>query len=141
MAVTMTRAERPDPASLLDAWGGVRRTKVLTESDTARWAALAASGGACPVEDVRALLADFSPTTDIQWWRESDGLPAGAGLVLDLEDRASPCGGLLLAIEGDRLTGWRPEAGALTVFSEGALILSPVVPGAPERRAIVGRLA
>ena len=108
MAVTMTKAERPDPANIRDAWGGVRRTAVLTENDCARWAALAAAGGSCPI---------------------------------DLEDRASPCGGLLLAIKGDRLTGWRPEAGALTVFSEGALVLSPVVPGAPERRAIVGRLA
>ena len=141
MAVTMTKAERPDPANIRDAWGGVRRTAVLTENDCARWAALAAAGGSCPIEDVRALLAELGPTTDVHWWRETEGLPAGAGFVLDLEDRASPCGGLLLAIKGDRLTGWRPEAGALSVFSEGALVLSPVVPGAPARRAIVGRLA
>ena len=141
MAVTMTKAERPDPANIRDAWGGVRRTAVLTENDCARWAALAAAGGSCPIEDVRALLAELGPTTDVHWWRETEGLPAGAGFVLDLVDRAAPGGGLLLGIQGDRLTGWRPEAGAVTVVCDGALVLSPVVPGAPERRAIVGRLA
>jgi len=78
---------------------------------------------------------------DLRWWDEAAGLPPGDGFVLDLEDRASACGGLLLAPDGDRLTGWRPERGALTAFREGRMVLSPVVPGAPERRAIVGRLA
>ena len=140
MAVTMSKAERLDPAAIEEAWAGVRRARALEAEYAARLAALAASGGDCPVDDVRAHTAKFGQCSNVGWWNEADGLPAGDGFVLDLEDRASPCGGLLLAIDGDRLTGWRPEAGVLTVFSEGALVLSPVAPGAPERRAIVGRL-
>lgn len=70
------------------------------------------------------------------------GLPPGAVLVLDLEPAwRSADGGLLLFPEGDdRAVGWRPEAGAVTLFDADAPpVLSLVAPCAPNpRRALVG---
>ena len=62
---------------------------------------------------------------------------AGVGCLLDLSgDWRSEDGGLLLIIEPEgSLHGWRPEAGALTLYVAGrAPLLTMVSPGAPEPR-------
>lgn len=76
-----------------------------------------------PLADaVAAALAreGFGPPATIRLLRHGSlarGLPKAEGLVfmLDLTDGRSQDGGLLLFGE-DRVDGWRPEAGALTVF-------------------------
>ncbi|WP_296820611.1 hypothetical protein [Brevundimonas sp.] len=137
----MTRVRGQDTAAKLTTAGWLRLRGVAAMDVCAQWARLQAEGAECPKAEVGARLAALGDIHDLRWWDEAAGLPPGDGFVLDLEDRASACGGLLLAPDGDRLTGWRPERGALTAFREGRMVLSPVVPGAPERRAIVGRLA
>lgn len=75
------------------------------------------------------------------------GLPVlddgGVGFVLDLvEGWPSQHGGLLMFEDGDKIRGWRPEPGALTLFDlKGPVILSVVTPRAGRRIAVLGRLA
>lgn len=67
------------------------------------------------------------------------GLPKGEGLglLLDLTEGRSYHGGLVLT--GDApLTGWRPEAGSITLFDAGAPpLLSLVTGAAPAPRVAV----
>lgn len=131
--------EAADDALLVMGW---RRSRDAVGTDLrAHWARLQAQGAACPSADLRAELAELGDLRDVRWWDETAGLPEEDAFILDLEDRASVWGGLLLIPDGERLSGWRPEAGALTVFRAGRMVLSPLVPGAPQRRAIIGRLA
>lgn len=141
MAMTMMTAgeagRRAEPAR-----GRCTRLRAVLDPDTcADWARRRNEGGACPADRVAELLVEFGSASDVRWWDEAQPLPTGRGFVLDLSDRPSQQGGLLLVPDGDRLTGWRPEAGALTVFEPGALLVSPVTPGAAPRPAILGRLA
>lgn len=72
------------------------------------------------------------------------GLPtaAGTGFLLDLTDGRSQDGGLLLFGE-ERVEGWRPQAGALTVFSaDHPPVLTLVAPDArAPRLSVFGTLA
>lgn len=74
------------------------------------------------------------------------GLPslesaAPFGFALDLtEARRTLDGGLLLFIDAaGRATGWRAEAGALTLWSGPDPQLTELAPGAPERLTLIGR--
>ncbi len=74
------------------------------------------------------------------------GLPAtakgaGYGFTIDLTDaRRTLDGGLLLFADGtDRVSGWRAERGALTLWSGEDPELTELAPGAPERLTLVGR--
>jgi hypothetical protein len=76
------------------------------------------------------------------------GLPpldgTGWGFTLDLNRGwRSSWGGLLLFVEADGTAkGWRPEAGALTLYDLARPpLLTAVVPGAPARLSVVGRAA
>lgn len=105
------------------------------------WLALAKAGKPCPRWDVSGKLMTVVSGIELDWWDEDAGLPDGPAFILDLEDRPSAEGGLLLRTSGeDQVTGWRPEAGALTAWRSGEIVLSPVSPGAARRFAIVGRL-
>ncbi|ATQ41634.1 hypothetical protein [Caulobacter mirabilis] len=95
--------------------------------------ALAAALGVASARLVRHRAGDFGlPPTE-----------AGTTFLLDLnDDWPSPRGGLLLFQDGDQVAGFRPQAGAVTLF-DGARtpLLTLVAPGAPDRYAIIGRLA
>lgn len=74
------------------------------------------------------------------------GLPAlpettTVGFAIDLsESRRAVDGGLLLfADDGGRVTGWRAEAGAVTLWSGDDPELTELAPGAPERLTLIGR--
>jgi hypothetical protein len=74
------------------------------------------------------------------------GLPpapgGGFGFVLDLNAAwRSGWGGLLLFVdEHGRAHGWRPEAGAITVYDPARPpLLTAVTAGAPPRLSVVGR--
>lgn len=71
------------------------------------------------------------------------GLPAwaaGSGFALDLTSaRRTLDGGLLLfAGEDGRVSGWRAEAGALTVWSGYGPDITELAPGSPDRLTLVG---
>lgn len=123
-----------------DGW--CRVAAAVSPQRVAEWREAAEAGAPCPVPSIENVLLQLGALSDIGWWDETDGLPGGPAFVLDLSDRPSADGGLLLRAAGeDRVTGWRPEAAALTVFGDGGLTLSPTVPGASRRPAIVGRIA
>ncbi len=95
--------------------------------------ALAAALGVASARFVRHRAGDFGlPPTE-----------AGTSFLLDLNaDWPSRRGGLLLFQDGDRVAGFRPQAGAVTLFDGArAPLLTLVAPGAPDRYAIIGRLA
>lgn len=64
------------------------------------------------------------------------------GFSLDLSDGNRPIdGGLLLFVDqGGRVAGWRPQRGALTIWSGIEPELTELIPGAPERIGLFGRL-
>ena len=120
--------------------GWCRVAGAVSEDQTAEWRRAASAGAPCPVASIEALL-QLGPLTAVDWWSEADGLPAGPAFILDLADRASADGGLLLRPQGeDRVSGWRPETGALTVYRSADVALSPTMPGVARRLAITGRL-
>jgi hypothetical protein len=61
--------------------------------------------------------------------------------AVDLTDaRSSVTGGVLLFLdETGRGSGWRAEAGAITIWSGADPELTELVPGAPERLTLIGR--
>lgn len=123
-----------------DGW--CRVAGAVSAQRVAEWREVAEAGAPCPVPSIENVLLQLGALSDIRWWNEEDGLPEGPAFVLDLSDRPSAYGGLLLRADGeDRVAGWRPEAAALTVFAEAGLTLSPTAPGASRRPAIVGRIA
>lgn len=123
-----------------DGWCRVARA--VSPRRVAEWREAAEAGAPCPVPSIENVLLQLGALSDIGWWDEADGLPEGPAFVLDLTDRPSMDGGLLLRPDGeDRFAGWRPEAAALTAFGEAGLTLSPTLPGASRRPAIVGRIA
>lgn len=74
------------------------------------------------------------------------GLPALSsaeelGFAIDLTDaRRTLDGGLLLFVEGSgRVSGWRAEAGMMTVWSGADPDLTELAPGSPHRLTLVGR--
>lgn len=74
------------------------------------------------------------------------GLPApppdaGYRFVVDLTDARSSVGGgvLLFLDETGRGSGWRAEAGAITIWSGDDPELTELVPGAPERLTLIGQ--
>ena len=122
-----------------DGW--CRVAEAVSPQRVADWRRAAETGAPCPVPSIETVLLPLGALTDIRWWDEAEGLPEGPAFILDLTDRSSAEGGLLLRPDGeDRVAGWRPEAAALTVFGEGALTLSPTSPGAGRRLAISGRI-
>lgn len=125
---------------ITDGW--CRVAEAVSPQRVADWRRAAEAGDPCPVHSIETVLLPLGALTDIRWWDEAEGLPEGPAFILDLTDRSSPEGGLLLRPDGeDRVVGWRPEAAALTVFSETGLTLSPTSPGADRRLAICGRIA
>lgn len=122
-----------------DGWSRV--AGAVSPQHVADWRRAAEAGAPCPVPSIETVLLPLGSLTDIRWWDEAEGLPEGPAFILDLIDRSSTAGGLLLRPDGeDRVAGWRPEAGALTVFGSSGLILSPTSPGADRRLAISGRI-
>lgn len=140
MAATMTTERRPDTAAELEARGWLRLRNAVEAHDCERWIRLLASGDPCPVSEIVARIAEVAAAKEIDWWDESVGLPEGPAFILDLEDRPSAWGGLLMVPDADRFFGWRPEAGTLSLFRT-PFVISPLVPGAPRRRAMLGRMA
>lgn len=123
-----------------DGWSRV--ASAISNQRIADWRQAAEAGAPCPVPSIELVLLELGPISDVRWWDEAEGLPQGPAFILDLEDRGSADGGLLLRSDGeDRVTGWRPEAGALTVFRDTDVVLSPVTPGVSRRLAITGLLA
>ena len=123
-----------------DGW--CRVAGAVSPERVADWRRAVEAGDPCPVPSVEIVLLQLGPLSGISWWDEAGGLPEGPAFILDLTDRSSAEGGLLLRPDGeDRVAGWRPEAAALTVFGNGGLTLSPTVPGASRRPAIAGRIA
>lgn len=123
-----------------DGW--CRVAGAVSPQRVAEWREAAEAGAPCPVPSIETVLLQLGTLSDIGWWDETEGLPEGPAFVLDLADRSSVDGGLLLRADGeDRVAGWRPEAAALTAFREAGLTLSPTSPGAARRAAIVGRIA
>lgn len=121
-----------------DGW--CRVAGAVSAPQTGEWRKAAEAGAPCPAASVEALL-QLGPLTAVDWWNEADGLPDGPAFVLDLADRGSADGGLLLRSQGeDRVSGWRPETGALTVYRDAGMALSPTMPGVARRVAITGRL-
>lgn len=121
--------------------GWSRVSDVAPSPTLTDWRRAAEAGAPCPVSSIENALSALGPLADVGWWDETQGLPNGPAFILDLDDRGSAEGGLLLRSESDdRLSGWRPEAGALTVFGQMEMALSPTMPGAARRLAIVGRL-
>lgn len=125
---------------------------LLRRAQAADWTALAGEGHAletAPLADPN--LAAILGADELRFMRHAPGdygLPpaveTGIGFVLDLTPGwASQHGGLLLFAQGDRVRGWRPEQGALTLFElRRPLILSVVGPEARGPRvAVLGRLA
>lgn len=122
-----------------DGW--CRVAGAVSAQRVADWRAAAEAGEPCPVPSIENVLLQLGPISDIGWWDEAKGLPEGPAFVLDLNDRPSTDGGLLLrAVDEDRVTGWRPEAAALTVYRKADMNLSPTAPGVKRRLAISGRL-
>jgi hypothetical protein len=124
---------------------------LLAAASTAQWAATTGDGHALDSASLAAPdLAAALGASDLRLIRHSpgqSGLPPLAGgrtgLVLDLNsDWSSPHGGLLLFQDGDRVRGWRPERGSLTLFDGSRPpILSLVTPAArTPRLAVLGVL-
>jgi len=116
------------------------------------WTALSGDGFSlqtAPLDDPG--LTDAIGVSDLRFVRHGagdHGLPpiaeARIGFVLDLNpDWPSQHGGLLMVADGERVRGWRPERGALTLFDlSRPLILSVVSRDARTPRvAVLGRLA
>lgn len=138
------RAAGAVPASVCD---GLREAAA-----SAAWTSLTGEDfdlDAAPLHDPKLLEA--LSASDLKLIRHRGGqygLPLAdidrVGFILDLSpDWHSEYGGLLMFEDGDRLRGWRPEPGALTLFDlSRPLVLSLVTTAAPAPRlAVLGRLA
>lgn len=126
----------------LETDGWCRVAAAVSDRHVADWRAAAEAGEPCPVAAIQNALAQLGPLSRVDWWNEAAGLPEAPGFVLDLSDRASADGGLLLRPDGaDRVGGWRPESAALTLYCDIGMMLSPTAPGAGRRLAISGRIA
>lgn len=125
---------------ITDGWSRV--AEAVSPQRVAEWRRAAEAGETCPLRSIESVLLKLGPLPDIGWWDEANGLPEGPAFILDLIDRPSAEGGLLLHAAGeDRVRGWRPQAGSMTAYHRGALVLSPTVPGSQRRPAVWGRLS
>ena len=124
---------------------------LLRKASRAAWSRLDGEGFSleiAPLDD--AALAAALGASDLRLVRHGvgdHGLPpvveGRIGFVLDLNAGwPSQHGGLLIFADGDRVRGWRPEPGALTLFDTARPpILSGVSPGArAPRLAVMGSL-
>jgi hypothetical protein len=122
---------------------------LLAAASTAQWVATTGDGHALDTASLEAPdLAAALGASDLWLIRHSpgqSGLPPIVGgrtrLLLDLNsDWSSAHGGLLLFQDGDRVRGWRPERGSLTLFAGSRPpILSLVTPAArTPRLAVLG---
>jgi len=136
-------------------WPRRERLAVVPPVSDASWKAVAAHAEADPSRELmvvveRALRRQgLRPDGEARLLRHRAGggglpdLPATAafGFLLDLSDaRRVLDGGLLLFLDGTgRATGWRAEAGALTLWqADQAPQLTELAPGAPERLSLFG---
>ena len=143
IAVSRLRPGR-EPASLPAVPTGVFSRDGAQTFDTASapapWVRLAA-------EALRAERLELAGEPVLIRHRPGDhGLPpAAAGAVyrfaMDLTDaRTSVTGGVLLFLdETGKGSGWRAEAGAVTLWSGADPELTELVPGAPERLTLIGQ--
>jgi hypothetical protein len=124
---------------------------LLAAAAMADWSSLAGDGYALDIASLGApALMTALGASDLRLIRHDHGqlgLPPAdrgrIGFILDLNTGwPSEHGGLLMFQDGDRLRGWRPERGALTLFDlSRPLILSVVTPAArAPRLAVLGRL-
>ena len=137
------RAAEAAPVAVCDA--------LLADAAAADWTGQAGEGFALDTAPLHApdLLQSLGGT-DLRLIRHGEGqfgLPLAdlgpTGFILDLgPDWRSEYGGLLMFEAGDRLRGWRPGKGTLTLFDPSRpvlLSLGTAAPPAP-RLSVLGRL-
>lgn len=161
MYEVLSQARRKALLEGLSHYGWARATEVasakacdalLRKADRAVWSRLEGDGFSletAPLDDPELSAALGAADLHLIRHGEGDhGLPpiieGRVGFILDLCPAwPSQHGGLLMFTDGDRIRGWRPEQGALTLFDLARpLILSVVSRDARGPRvAVLGRLA